>query len=124
MIPLHLQLITIALSLFVTLIVIMAVKKDILSIPLSFLWFGICFLMILFSLFPDLTLFLSRIMGVSLPINTLFFLTIFFLLGLSFQQNIFISKLDKRNRCLAQKIAIFESQLEKIELKHSINNER
>jgi len=71
------------------------------------------FLLLLITFFPRLFYFISDSIGTELPINTLFFAGIIFLMLLGLFLTLKISILSNREKKLSQKIAILEFELKK-----------
>jgi len=80
----------------------------------SFLWLAIGFIFVCITIFPQLVFDISQIIGTELPINTLFFASIIFLMLLGIFFSLKLSVLSNRVKNLSQKIAILEHSLKKI----------
>jgi hypothetical protein len=65
-----------------------------------------------FCLFPGLLAWLSALLGIGLPVNMLYLISIVFLTCISISLTIVVSRLSDRLRQLAQNIAIVESERE------------
>ncbi len=115
MIPFHLQLFSIAIAIGMLLLFYRAIKKKQLLIKYAILWFIICFVILLLSIFPEIFGYFSELIGFELPANTLFFLAIIAILLLLFQQTITVSRLEESTRVLAQRLAILDEKLNKSE---------
>jgi hypothetical protein len=110
MIPFHLQLFSICIALILLLLFYRAIKKKQLLVKYTILWFFICFTMLFLAIFPEVFGYFSKLMGFELPVNTLFFLSIIFILLLLFQQTVTMSRLENSTRILAQRLAILEEK--------------
>jgi len=89
------------------------IKNSKLKEEYSFLWFAVSFVMIIVSIFPQLLNFLRRFLGFSFIENILYFFSLFFLLVLSLQMTVQVSKLSNQTKTLAQKLAMMEEKLNK-----------
>jgi len=89
------------------------IKNSKLKEEYSFLWFAVSFVMIIVSIFPQLLNFLRRFLGFSFIENILYFFSLFFLLVLSLQMTVQVSKLSNQTKTLAQKLAMLEEKLNK-----------
>lgn len=89
------------------------VRRRKLNEEYSFLWLIIGFLLLLITFFPKFFYFISDSIGIELPINTLFFASIIFLMLLGLFLTLKISILSNREKKLSQKIAILEFELKK-----------
>lgn len=85
-------------------------RKGVLDLKYSLIWLVTSGLIVLFSVFPKIVFWFTHLIGIETPINTLFLFAIFFLLVISFLQNIIISRLNERIKKMAQEIAIFANQ--------------
>jgi len=93
--------------------IIYLVKNSNLKEEYSFLWIAVSIVMIAVSIFPQLLNFLRRFLGFSFIENILYFFSLFFLLVLSLQMTVQVSKLSNQTKTLAQKLAMMEEKLNK-----------
>jgi len=93
--------------------IIYLVKNSNLKEEYSFLWIAVSIVMIAVSIFPQLLNFLRRFLGFSFIENILYFFSLFFLLVLSLQMTVQVSKLSNQTKTLAQKLAMLEEKLNK-----------
>jgi hypothetical protein len=89
------------------------IKNSKLKEEYSFLWIAVSIVMIAVSIFPQLLNFLRRFLGFSFIENILYFFSLFFLLVLSLQMTVQVSKLSNQTKTLAQKLAMMEEKLNK-----------
>ncbi len=110
----ELQIIMIVSSLiFLCYVVLMLRNKKIeLKFTLSWIFTGICFLV--FAVFPGLLRFLSNLLHIVEPVNTLFLFTIFFMLLIIFTLTIALSRNANRVKTLTQEIGIIKMELDKL----------
>lgn len=93
--------------------IIELVRRRKLNEEYSFLWLIIGIILLLITFFPSLIEFISGLFGTELPINTLFFTGIIFLMLLGLFFSLKISVLSNRVKKLSQKIALLEFELKK-----------
>lgn len=92
----------------VTLIyIIMQIRKHKLNIDDSILWIFWSIVLLIVSIFPDLSFYIAREMGFQSTSNFILCLFIFILYMILFFQNIKISELRDKNKQLVQKISIY-----------------
>lgn len=89
------------------------VRRRKLNEEYSFLWLIIGVILLLITFFPHIIEFISGMFGTELPINTLFFTGIIFLMLLGLFFSLKISILSNRVKKLSQKIAILEFEIKK-----------
>jgi len=90
------------------------IRKSELKIKYSLLWLFAGFAMLLLSIFPQLILKLSHIMGIADDVNTLFFLLILFIYIILFSYSIILSRASQRDIRLAQEIAILRHDVDQL----------
>ena len=93
--------------------IIYLVKNSNLKEEYSFLWIAVSIVMITISIFPQILNFLRKFLGFSFIENILYFFSLFFLLVLSLQMTVQVSKLTNQTKTLAQKLALLEEKLNK-----------
>ena len=113
MIPTRLNIIVIIIGLAILFGIIELVRRRKLNEEYSFLWLIIGVILVLITIFPQSVEYLSELIGTELPINTLFFASIIFLMLLGVFFSLKISVLSNRVKNLSQKIAILEHTLKK-----------
>ena len=84
------------------------IRKKALELKYALAWLFVGFGVILATVFPGLTQRLSEILGIDSPINMLFFLGFCFSLAIIFLLTVAISRMSKRIKELAQKVALME----------------
>lgn len=91
------------------------VRKHMMSQGESILWMiGACIILIL-AIFPNIIIFLSKIVGISYPPSLLFFLTSAFLLILLFRNSQQLSVLSEKNKELIQDFALLDNRVRNLE---------
>lgn len=72
----------------------------------SIFWFCVAGVLFIFSIFPEIFFFFSKIAGIASPANLVFLLFIFILLILGFNLSVHLSQTDTRVKELTQQLAI------------------
>ncbi len=106
--------VAIALAVSMLIVVVELVRKRKLREEYSFLWVGTAVILIVLALKQDLILELSKLFGAAQSSSTLFFLALVFLMLLSLQFSVRLSRLTFRNKALIQRIALLEREMEEL----------
>ena len=93
-------------SVTVFLIISQCIRKKQIQMKDGIFWIVLGFLLVLISIFPNLAVWASRLLGIQSPANSVFFLIIFLLGCHQFGLTIRLSQLDMKNSELTQNIAI------------------
>ena len=102
----RLQIVLILASLFTFIYVIRRIRKHKLNIDDSILWIIWSVLLLILSLFPNLSKELSKLLGFESTSNFILTGFIFCIYIMVFIQNIRISELKEKNKSLVQKLSI------------------
>ena len=78
----------------------------------ALIWFLVGVLLLIFDLAPGILDFLTDLLGITLPINMLFFLGIAFILMIMFSQTIVISNLTRKTKRLTQEIGMLNRRID------------
>lgn len=92
-----------------TLLIMRKIRQSKMRIEDSVFWIGFSFLLILFSVFPQLVYRMSDLAGTQTPVNFIFLFVIFVLIIRMFRLTVKVSQLETRMRELVQRIAIEEN---------------
>lgn len=92
--------------------VIIKTKMDLKYGAIWILW---GFVMLVLSLYPRLIDIGSRILGISLPVNTIFLVFIFLLYLISFYIFVMISKMRREIKSLTYRLAVLQKKVEEKE---------
>lgn len=106
--------IAIALALGLLLFVAELLRRRKLREEYAWLWLGTAGLLLLLSLKQELILWLSTAIGSATSTSTLFFGGLLFLLALTLQFSVRLSRLTHRHRILAQRLALLEDELQRL----------
>lgn len=105
---LKIQLIIAAVLIIALGIIFHMVKKRSLELKYVLVWIMCDVVLLILDLFPDLINGLAQVMGISLPVNMIFFLGFIFSLIILFSLTVALSRVTLRVRKLAQKMAMEE----------------
>lgn len=72
---------------------------------------------ILISIFPDLLGRLSSLLGFEIPVNLVFFLSLFLLFLVALQHSSELTTVESQNRKLVEKLVLLENRVNKLESK-------
>jgi len=99
-------------------ILIVMLKKKIMSLRYTLIWIicGIC--MVVFTIFPTIIFKGSAFVGISNPVNAIFFMTIVFIVILLLSLTSIISTLNEKNLRLTQSLALLEQRIHMLEQKN------
>jgi len=107
-------------SLIALTFVIVTVAKKRLNIKYSIVWILWALLSLLMSIFPETFYGLSDLLGIQMPVNTVFLIMITLLYGLTFYVYVMISKHNEEIVTLTYEVSSLRKQLEEFKK----NNER
>lgn len=93
------------------------VKKRTISLKYALPWIALAIGIILFTGFSSCTESISRLLGVALPVNMIFFMGFCFSLLIIFTLSLAVSRLSKRIKQLAQNQALLERELKDMKLR-------
>lgn len=92
------------------LIFIRQIKEKKLSLQYTLSWLFLLLALFIVLLFPGLLSWLTRVCGIALPINMIFFLGFVFTLVIVYRLTAAVSKMSDEIRDLTQKIALMEKE--------------
>ncbi len=98
----------------VLLLVLELVRRRKLREEYSWLWAFTAMLLIVMATYQGFLVELSKWVGASNTVSTLFFGAFLFLLALGLQFSVRLSRLTHRNRTLAQRLALLEQEIERL----------
>lgn len=93
-------------------LVVNMVRKKKLDMKHALPWMVVGFLVLLLDVFPTIVGGLSKLMGIELPINMLFFLGFCFSLLILFGQTVTISNLSDKVKKLTQELALLDKKID------------
>jgi hypothetical protein len=106
----RLQVFVVILGLIMFFGIIELVRRRKLKEEYSFIWLITGFFFVLFAVWSDILVIVSQILGIALPVNTLFFMAIIFIFLLCLYFSLRISALSTQVKNLAQQLAMLQSQ--------------
>jgi hypothetical protein len=106
----RLQVLVVILGLIMFFGIIELVRRRKLKEEYSFIWLITGFFFVLFAVWSDILVIVSQILGIALPVNTLFFMAIIFIFLLCLYFSLRISALSTQVKNLAQQLAMLQSQ--------------
>ena len=105
----RLQVIICAAVLAVLALLIRMIWKRKIDLRYALPWLCLCVGMLILDFFPGITSWLAELMGVSLPINMMFFLGFCFCLLIIFMITMSLSRMGRKQKQLAQEMALLRS---------------
>ncbi|MGG0823299.1 DUF2304 domain-containing protein [Paenibacillus turicensis] len=114
MISFKFQIILIVGALFCFFALINLIRKYKLELRYSLLWMIVMLLILVLAIDPHLVGWVSKGMGVELPVNAVFFLTIFGLTVIVFSLTVTVSKLTTKIKELSQQLGIMQHHLNEL----------
>ena len=109
------QVISIAASVFIFVVVIELIRRNHLKERYSLIWLTAAIFLMVFSIWRKLLDFIALRMGIYYPPSFLFLLAIAFLLILLLHFSMIVSSLSENNKRLAQEIGILKTRLKNVE---------
>lgn len=120
---LKLQIVVAAVAVIALLYIGNLVRVKRLELKYALVWFLVGVLLLVFDLSPGLLEGLTRLMGIALPINMLFFLGFGFVLMILFSQTIVISNLTRKTKRLTQEVALLHRRIDNIKTREEETKE-
>lgn len=116
------QILSIIGSILILLLLIELVRRRKLKENYSLLWFGIAIIFLIFSIWPDLLLYIASLLGIEYAPSALFLILITGLYLLLLHFSVVISGLSEKIKNLSQKIGLMNLEIQK--LKEKIKNKK
>jgi len=107
----------IIISVMTLIYIIMQIRKHKLNIDDSILWIFWSLVLLIFSIFPNLSYYIAEKLGFQSTSNFILCLFIFILYWILFFQNIKIFKLKEKNKQLVQRVSIYAYKQKQKQLK-------
>ena len=112
------QILSIVGSILILLLLVELVRRRKLKENYSLLWFGIAIVFLVFSVWPDLLLYLASLLGIEYAPSALFLILIVSLYLLSIHFSVVISELSEKIKNLSQKIGLLDLEIRKLRNKN------
>lgn len=110
----RIQILIVLVALLAMLYVINKVRKNGIELRYSLLWLLLGGGIIVFACFPQIINWLSHTLGISQPVNMLFFAGFCFLLPIIFSLSVAVSRLSNKAKRMTQELALLNKELERI----------
>ncbi len=99
-------------------VLIVLLKKKRLALKYSLLWIFCGVLFLIMAAFPGLLGFITSFVGIEVPANGLFAMSILFLILILMSITVIISETSARIKTLVQKISLMEKRIRELESKN------
>lgn len=120
--PIRNKVVALAFGIMMLLLVVELVRRRKLREEYSWLWLMTGTVILLLALWFDLLKWMTHLVGAITPSSTIFLFAFLFLILISLHFSVVISKLTDRNKELAQKHALLESEFNELKKKVSLFN--
>ena len=97
-------------AILMTYFILKKIRQSKLQIEYAIFWIIFSAILLIFSVFPFLVAFVTKLIGMELPVNFIFLLFILILILKAFFQTIETSALENKVRNLTQRLAIEEKE--------------
>lgn len=105
------RIISIVISLSLLFFIFNLVRKKKLKEKYALLWLFAGSVIFILAISQNLLNWITYALGIKMPINTVFFLGIFFILLINVHFSLVVSNLTEQNKKIAQKLALLESEV-------------
>lgn len=107
------QTLAVIVSIIFNIIIIAVLRKWTVNMRYSLPWLGAGIMILLFSIFPNLAISITKLFKISQPINTLFFFAILFIMIMLVMLTITVANLKSDLRKLTQITALLNDKIKK-----------
>ncbi len=111
-------------SLILLFIILELIRRKYLRERYALLWIVAGSLFLLLSIKVSLLVWISNLLGFSIPSNALFFFGVLFLVLLSLGLSVITSRLAEKNRILTQKVVLLEKRITDLEQSQGTTHNR
>ena len=111
----RIQILIVVITLLAMFYVINKIRNKGIELKYSLVWLALGTGIIIFTCFPKLTTWLGHVLGISQPMNMLFFAGFCFMLPIIFSLSVSVSRLSNKVKRLTQEMALLEEQKRKAE---------
>ena len=101
-------------ALFTLFIVIEMLRKKRLRERHAFWWLLLGSLALIISLFPSILVSFSEFLGFEVPVNLVFFVSLFVLFLVALQHSSELTKIENNNRSIVERLVILENHIESL----------
>ncbi len=106
----NLKIISILFSIVLILIVLLFVRKGKITIKYSLVWLASTFVLLILSVFPNVLIWLTKIIGIQVASNLIFALIIGILLIVCISLTIIVSSQTEKIRILIQEVSLLKEK--------------
>lgn len=117
MVSFKLQIFLLLASIICFFLLINLIRKYSIELKYSMLWLIVMLISIFLSIFPKSFTFISNLIGIELPVNALFLLSIFGIMMIMFSLTLEVSKSTMKIKELSQEVGLLRNELEKLKIK-------
>ena len=111
----RIQILIVVITLLAMFYVINKIRNKGIELKYRLVWLALGTGIIIFTCFPKLTTWLAHVLGISQPMNMLFFAGFCFMLPIIFSLSVSVSRLSNKVKRLTQEMALLEEQKRKAE---------
>lgn len=111
----RIQILIVVITLLAMFYVINKIRNKGIELKYSLVWLALGTGIIIFTCVPKLTTWLAHVLGISQPMNMLFFAGFCFMLPIIFSLSVSVSRLSNKVKRLTQEMALLEEQKRKAE---------
>lgn len=104
----RIQILIVVITLLAMFYVINKIRNKGIELKYSLVWLALGTGIIIFTCFPKLTTWLAHVLGISQPMNMLFFAGFCFMLPIIFSLSVSVSRLSNKVKRLTQEMALLE----------------
>ena len=104
------RIIAICISLGLVLLIFELIRLKKLKEKYALIWLFSGSIIFILATFDKVLIWITKLLGITLPINTVFFFGILFIFLINIHFSLMISNLSEQNRKIAQKLALLESK--------------
>lgn len=101
---------------YMTFIVILLRKRK-LNLKYSLLWMLSAVVLLLLAVFPQIAVFVSKLLGIQYAVNSIYLIIVFFMLLLLISLSSIVSRQHREIKTLIQHVAIIEKRIRDLEEK-------
>lgn len=108
------RILAIGLSLTLVILIFELTRRRKLKEKYAILWIFLGSITFILAVFDNILNSITHLLGIQLPINTVFFFGIFFIILINLHFSLVISNLSEQNKKIAQKLALLEAEIKNI----------
>lgn len=105
------RLLSIGISVALIILIFSLIRQGKLREKYAIIWLFAGITILIFAIFDKVLYAVTALCGIKIPLNTMFFLGIFFIISINLSFSIIVSSLVEQNKKIAQKLAIVEAEL-------------